>query len=260
MGGPATFKASVRGLDPAAIPGAPSGLERAHQLSTRTRPRRGPISRRSRGGSRSPSCRSHSTADARAAGALDDRIASGAATVERLSICPDRPAPSRRPAASASPASVRSISTSTAICNIAAVSVLTERVRAEGATRLNVAARGTLTAPELNGTVALADATLVSDEPNIAAENISAELDARRVAHHTDRLSARRQRRHARRVRHGDARRRHRQRHRPAVHDQGRRLRRAARPAQPVGLDDPHHAPRRRHSVSAARSRSTRPG
>ncbi len=61
--------------------------------------------------------------------------------------------------------------------NAAALSVFTDKIRAEGTTTLKLAARGTVDAPELNGTVDLADATAVIDEPNIAAENLNAHID-----------------------------------------------------------------------------------
>ena len=44
---------------------------------------------------------------------------------------------------------------------------------------MQLAARGTIAAPELNGFVALADVTAVSDEPNIAAEHVNARIDLR---------------------------------------------------------------------------------
>ena len=60
--------------------------------------------------------------------------------------------------------------------NAGAISVLTERVRAEGDTTLKLQARGTVEQPDLTGTFTLRDATAVSDEPNIAAENLNADI------------------------------------------------------------------------------------
>lgn len=66
---------------------------------------------------------------------------------------------------------------------LAAVSAVTSVVRAEGVTRLDLRATGPLDSPDVNGTVAVADAAFVSDNPRIAAEEIAAELtlDGRRV-------------------------------------------------------------------------------
>ncbi|MBA3270256.1 MAG: translocation/assembly module TamB domain-containing protein, partial [Acidobacteria bacterium] len=68
--------------------------------------------------------------------------------------------------------------------NVAALSLFTDAVRAEGDTTLKIAARGTIAAPELNGVVELADATFVVDEPTIAAERVSArfDLEGRRIS------------------------------------------------------------------------------
>jgi outer membrane protein assembly complex protein YaeT len=60
--------------------------------------------------------------------------------------------------------------------DIAALSVVTDAVRAEGDTTIDIAARGTIDQPELNGTVALDGGTFVVDEPTIAAEGVDARL------------------------------------------------------------------------------------
>ena len=61
--------------------------------------------------------------------------------------------------------------------NVAAVSLLTERVLAEGAATLQVAARGTLDSPDLNGTVDLTDVMAAIEEPNVAVQNLNAHID-----------------------------------------------------------------------------------
>jgi outer membrane protein insertion porin family len=67
--------------------------------------------------------------------------------------------------------------------DIAALSVLTGQVRMQGESTVKVGIRGTLTQPDVRGTVSLTDATLVRDEPRMAAENINAhfELDGSRL-------------------------------------------------------------------------------
>ncbi|HUE86143.1 MAG TPA: translocation/assembly module TamB domain-containing protein [Vicinamibacterales bacterium] len=61
--------------------------------------------------------------------------------------------------------------------NVAAISMFTDVVTAEGDTTLQIAARGTVAEPELDGFVDLADATFLVDEPTVAAENVNARLD-----------------------------------------------------------------------------------
>jgi outer membrane protein assembly complex protein YaeT len=61
--------------------------------------------------------------------------------------------------------------------NVAVISIFTDAVRAEGETTLQIAARGTVAEPELNGFVNLASASFVVDEPTVAAENVNARLD-----------------------------------------------------------------------------------
>ena len=175
MGGPATFKASVRGLDPAAIPGAPSGLNGRIDLDADAAASRADLAALE-GRITFPELQvAFNGLELAQQEPSTITIASGAATIERLSLSGS--AGSLATTGNVGLAGERPLNLDVdGDLQIAAVSALTERVRAEGAARLNVAARGTLTAPELNGTVALADATLVSDEPNVAAENIAAEL------------------------------------------------------------------------------------
>ncbi len=61
--------------------------------------------------------------------------------------------------------------------NVAAASLLTDQIRAEGDSTLKVVARGTIGEPEVTGTIDVMNARAVSDEPNVAAENINAHLD-----------------------------------------------------------------------------------
>ena len=67
--------------------------------------------------------------------------------------------------------------------NIAAVALVTDRVRAEGDSTIDVTARGTLTEPMVNGHLTVADGTLVVEDPNLAAEavNVRLELAGNRV-------------------------------------------------------------------------------
>src|SRR4030095_16895395 len=53
----------------------------------------------------------------------------------------------------------------------------TNTVRPEGDSTLNLHARGTIANPEVSGSVDIANTSFVSDEPNIAGENLNAHID-----------------------------------------------------------------------------------
>lgn len=61
--------------------------------------------------------------------------------------------------------------------NIAAVSIVTDRVRADGESAIDIAARGTVSDPVLSGNVEVRDGAIVIDQPRIAAEALNARLD-----------------------------------------------------------------------------------
>jgi outer membrane protein assembly complex protein YaeT len=61
--------------------------------------------------------------------------------------------------------------------NIAAVELVTDRIRAEGDSSLDVTARGTVAEPILSGHVAVSDGNLVVEDPNLAAEAVNLRLD-----------------------------------------------------------------------------------
>jgi len=68
--------------------------------------------------------------------------------------------------------------------DIAALSVLTAPVRMQGDSDVKVGVKGTLANPELTGAIDVTNATVVNDEPRIAAENLNAHLnlDGRRLS------------------------------------------------------------------------------
>ena len=61
--------------------------------------------------------------------------------------------------------------------NIAAISLVTDRARAEGDSTIDIVARGTVDDPILSGNVQLRDGAVVVDEPRIAAEAVNARID-----------------------------------------------------------------------------------
>jgi outer membrane protein assembly factor BamA/autotransporter translocation and assembly factor TamB len=176
MSGPATFKAGFSGLDPSAIPGAPP------QLSGRI------------------SAEAEVQAASADLAALEGQItfqeldvafsglglaqqqpstiaiASGTATVERLDLSGS--AGEIHAGGTIGLIEERALNVNVdGTLNVAAVSLLTDQIRAEGGSALKLLARGTLGEPDVTGTFEVMNARAVSDEPNIAAENINALLD-----------------------------------------------------------------------------------
>ncbi len=176
MSGPARLKAGITGLDPSAIPGASA------QLSGRI------------------SAEAEITAPSADLSAVDGRItfqeldvafsglglaqeqpstiaiASGAATVEQLNLSGS--AGEIHAKGSVGLVDDRALNIDVdGNLNVAAASLLTDQIRAEGDSALKLMARGTIADPNVTGTVDLMNARAVSDEPNIAAENINAHLD-----------------------------------------------------------------------------------
>jgi len=175
MGGPSTFKAAVRGLNPAAIPGAPQTLSGAVSIQadlSATRPDLAALN----GTISFPEL-------ALAFRALElgqkevstIAIASGAATIQRLELTGSAGTIAAKGTVGLTGDRALDVNVD-GMLNAGAISVVTDRVRAEGDTTVQLQARGTVQDPNLMGTVTLRDGTAVSDEPNIAAENINADI------------------------------------------------------------------------------------
>jgi outer membrane protein assembly complex protein YaeT len=175
-GGPATVRASLEGLDPASVPGAPAGLS-------------GRISATAEASASRPDLTAlegrllfhdlqvafdNLTLEQTQPSAI--RVADGSATIEQFELS----------------GSVGTLTASGAVglveprpldvdargdFDLAAMSVVTDAVRAEGATTLELAAKGSVAAPDVSGFVSLANANIVVDEPGIAAEGLSARVD-----------------------------------------------------------------------------------
>jgi autotransporter translocation and assembly factor TamB len=175
-GGSATIRASVRDLDPSAVPQAPAGLTGRVSVDI----------------------------DATAS-AADLKTLEGVIGFPRLEITFNRltlaqQEPSRiaihagaasleRVALSGSGGEARASGTVGLVgerrvdlkmdgsLNIAALSGLMKGIRTDGTATWNLAAIGTVTSPELHGTFDLAEATVASDALNIAAENVGAHIN-----------------------------------------------------------------------------------
>jgi outer membrane protein assembly complex protein YaeT len=175
-GGPATIKASVRGLDPAAIPGMPPGLTGHVGLDLDASATRADLAAL-KGHIAFPQLEiafNRLTLTQQEPSRIS--IQSGTATVERLALSGSAGAV----VASGSAGLVGDRSLDLKVdgtLKVAALSVLTKRIRTDGTATLKLAAHGTMTAPELNGTFDLADTTFASDDLNIAATNVNAHVD-----------------------------------------------------------------------------------
>ena len=174
--GPATLKASVRDLDPAAVPHAPAGLTgrvsvdidaaaSGADLTTLEGfiafPQLEVTYNRFRLAQQEPS-------------RID--IRGGAATVERLVLSGSGGAVAASGTVGLGgdrPVDMKVNGT----LNLAALSGLAKSVRTDGTATWDVAATGTVTSPALHGAVDLADATVAVDALNIAAENVAAHLN-----------------------------------------------------------------------------------
>src|SRR6185503_15541876 len=60
---------------------------------------------------------------------------------------------------------------------VAALSVLSEKIRTDGLASWKLGVHGSITAPEFDGTVDLTDATIASDDLGVAAVDINAHVD-----------------------------------------------------------------------------------
>ena len=175
-GGPATFNASLRELDPAALPGAPDGVRGRISVDAQVAATRADLMALE-GQISFPQLE---VAFNRLTLAQEQpsvvKISGGIARVEQFSLSGS--VGTLAAAGTIGLAGRRALNVAAnGKLNIAAVSFFTDAVRAEGVTTLQVAARGTLDDPELNGFVDLADAMLAIDEPTIAAERLSARVD-----------------------------------------------------------------------------------
>ena len=175
-GGPALVKASVDGLDPGAIPGAPAGLSGRISLDADiaaddpdVRQAEGTITFRDLQlgfNDLTLEQRSPSTVV----------LGNGTAVVQQFDL--GGSAGTLMGSGTVGLTDTRPIALDlNGSLNIAAISVVTERFRAEGDSTIDVMARGTLSDPVLSGRVELRDGTVVMDEPRIAAEAVNVRVD-----------------------------------------------------------------------------------
>ncbi|HEY1303941.1 MAG TPA: translocation/assembly module TamB domain-containing protein [Vicinamibacterales bacterium] len=176
MSGPATFKASIKGLNPASVPGAPTGtsgnITVDAELSA-NKPELSSIDGRVTFEQLAVSFNGLGLAQQRPSTIT---IGSGAATIDQLDL--SGTAGTIKAGGRVELVADRAIDLNVdGNLDVGALSILTNKVRAEGDSTLNVRARGTVSDPELTGTVDVTNATFVSKEPRIAGENLNAHID-----------------------------------------------------------------------------------
>jgi outer membrane protein assembly complex protein YaeT len=175
-GGAAVIKARLDGLDPSTIPGAPAGLSGRISLDADIAARR-PDIREAEGTIAFRDLQlGFNGLTLEQKGPSTIAVANGVMTVQRFELG----------------GSVGTLAASGTVgltetrplnldvdgnLNIAAISIVTDRVRAEGDSTIDIVARGTLADPLLSGNVEIRDGAVVIDEPRIAAEALHARLD-----------------------------------------------------------------------------------
>ena len=175
MGGPSTFKAAVRGLNPAAIPGAPQTLSGTVSIQadlSATRPDLAALDGTISFPELAIAFRGLELGEKQISTIA---LASGAATIQQLELTGSAGTIVAKGTVGVIGDRALDVNVN-GMLNAGAISVVTDRVRAEGDTTLQLQARGTVQDPNLMGTVTLRDGTAVIDEPNIAAENINADI------------------------------------------------------------------------------------
>ncbi len=176
MSGPATFKAAFLGLDPSAIPGAPAQL--SGRISAETE-----VAAASANIDAIKGQITFHELDVAFSGlnlaqqqASLITIAGGAAQIEQLNLTGS--AGEIHASGNVGLVGDRALNVDVdGGINVAAASLVTDQIHGEGDSALKLMARGTIADPEITGSVDLVNARAVSDEPNVAAENIYAHVD-----------------------------------------------------------------------------------
>jgi outer membrane protein assembly complex protein YaeT len=182
QGGPAMVKARLDGLDPSAIPGAPPALGGRISFDADVTARR-PDLREAEGritfSDLQLDFESLTVAQQQPSALV---VSNGVLTLEQFALAGS--VGTLAAVGSVGLTGTRPLNVDIdGRLNIAAVELVTDRVRAEGDSSLDVTARGTVAEPILSGHVAVTDGTLVVEDPNLAAEavNVRLDLDGNRI-------------------------------------------------------------------------------
>jgi len=176
MGGPATFKAALKGLNPSAIPGAPPEMSGNISVDAEVSAKRPDLA--SLDGRITFQDLDVSMEGLGLAQKMPStiRIASGKATVEQLELAGS--AGEIKAGGSVGLVADKAIDVNVdGKLNVGAVTVVTNKVRTEGDSTLKLHAGGTIANPEMTGSVDIANTSFVADTPNIAGENLNAHID-----------------------------------------------------------------------------------
>jgi outer membrane protein assembly complex protein YaeT len=176
MGGAATFKAALKGLNPASIPGAPPDMSGTISVDAEVSAKRPDLASLEGRITFQDLDVSMSGLGLAQKAPSTIRIASGKATVEQMELSGS--AGEIKAGGTVGLLAERPIDVNVdGKLNVAALSVVTNKVRTEGDSTLNLHARGTITDPEVTGTVDITNTSFASDNPNIAGESLNAHLD-----------------------------------------------------------------------------------
>jgi outer membrane protein assembly complex protein YaeT len=175
-GGPATFEAVVQGLDPSTLPGAPAGLSGLISVNAELAANRADLAAVT-GVITFPELRIALDTLTLAQDQVSTiRFADGAATIEQLNL--SGTVGTLEAAGRVALVDTRAIDVAVnGNLSVGALAAFADGVRADGDTIVRIAARGTLDDPLLDGFIEMTDATVLIDEPTIAAERLSARLD-----------------------------------------------------------------------------------
>ncbi len=175
-GGPASVRASVVGLDPATVPGAPDGLSGRISMSLDASAGRPDLSALT-GAVTFPELRvTFRDLDLAQRRPSSIRIGNGTATIDQFALSGSAGTLDAHGTVGLLDSRPLDV-TVDGNFNTAVAATFTDAVRTEGQATLNVAAKGTLNAPDLAGTVTLSDVMLAVDEPEIVAERLNARVE-----------------------------------------------------------------------------------
>jgi outer membrane protein assembly complex protein YaeT len=176
QGGPATIHASVQGLDPRSIPGAPEGLSGRISLNADVSSRH-PDIREAAGKIAFTELQlgfNNLTLEQKEPSTI--AVRDGVASIERLNLGGSVGTLAAKGSIGLTGDRPLDVGVSGAL-NIAALAIVTDQVRAEGDSTIELSAKGTIADPILSGNVTLRDGAMLIDEPRIAAEAINARVD-----------------------------------------------------------------------------------
>lgn len=175
-GGPATIKASVRDLDPAGIPAVPRGVSGRVGLDLDASAARADLTalKGQMTFQQLDLAFNRLTLSQQAPARIT--VDSGTATVDGLALSGSAGAVTATGTAGLVGDGALDLKVDGTL-NVAALSVLTTKIRTDGTATWRLGATGTMSRPALNGTFDLADASAVSDELGIAAVNVVAHAD-----------------------------------------------------------------------------------